>query len=42
LDLKSLIPDIVAAGKGRHGTALFAGVLFKVIRHVSLNADFSA
>lgn len=34
-------PADIAAGKGRHGTAVFGSVSFEVIRHFSLNAEWT-
>jgi len=34
-------PRDIANGKGEHGTAIFGSVSFEVIRHVSLNAEWT-
>jgi hypothetical protein len=34
-------PYDIAHGKGKHGTAIFGGISFEVIRHVSLNAEWT-
>jgi hypothetical protein len=34
-------PQDIANGKGKHGTAIFGSVSFEVIRHLSLNAEWT-
>jgi hypothetical protein len=34
-------PKDIAAGKGKHGTAVFGSVSFEVVRHLTLNAEWT-
>lgn len=34
-------PDDIANGKGTHGTAIFGGISYEVIRHINLNAEWT-
>jgi hypothetical protein len=33
-------PDDIAAGKGKHGTGVFGGVSYEIIKHINLSAEW--